>query len=124
MQILILIDCHFSFFFLQKLKNYKIPVVKYYIIIIYNIELPIVSLIANEGNVDASHDGVNPLEAPVTGDVESCWTFQDEGERVREWIDFQDWRDDICLVYGKTYARVRTTEVRSSINRPLLRNHT
>lgn len=38
-------------------------------------------------------------------------------------MDFQDWRDDICLVYGKTYARVRTAEVRSSINRPLLKSH-
>lgn len=38
-------------------------------------------------------------------------------------MDFQDWRDDICLVYGKTYARVRTAEVRRSINRPLLKSH-
>jgi len=38
-------------------------------------------------------------------------------------VDFQDWRDDICLVYGKTYARVRTAEVRRSINRPLLKSH-
>lgn len=38
------------------------------------------------------------------------------------WI-FRDWRDDICLVYGKTYARVRTAEVRRSINRPLLKSH-
>lgn len=38
-------------------------------------------------------------------------------------MDFQDWRDDICLVYGKTYARVRTAEVRCSINRPLLESH-
>lgn len=38
-------------------------------------------------------------------------------------IDFQDWCDDICLVYGRTYARVRTSEVRRSINRPLLKSH-
>jgi len=38
-------------------------------------------------------------------------------------MDFQDWRDDICLVYGKTYARVQTAEVRCSINRPLLESH-
>lgn len=38
------------------------------------------------------------------------------------WV-FRDWRDDICLVYGKTYARVRTAEVRRSINRPLLKSH-
>ena len=46
-----------------------------------------------------------------------------EKRRVGGWIDFQYWRDDICLVYGQTYARVRTSEVRCSINRPLLKSH-
>jgi len=47
----------------------------------------------------------------------------DDARGVDGGVDFQDWRDDICLVYGKTYARVRTAEVRRSINRPLLKSH-
>lgn len=63
-------------------------------------------------------------ERPATNRV--GWTFQDIEGRVRGWMGgwiFRDWRDDICLVYGKTYARVRTAEVRRSINRPLLKSH-
>lgn len=86
-------------------------------------------LIVNERHFDERDNerfSSSEFAGPTTNRAERTFRGVEGGKRcAREgrWMDFQDWRDDICLVYGKTYARVRTAEVRSSINRPLLKSH-